>query len=214
MLTDGEQLIRTNGREFCIPTKAKPTRIMCAKGQISVSTDDGFKCSDVLSSATVVCEDGKIPIETITRRECADASVPVRTASGYVCADASFPLESKSTICVSPGSKDSQIPGKPKSWSKTMCSKGQVAIPTDAGIKCADALKSATSNCTDGKVFKETITGRVCPDGSLPIRTPTGLYVCADGRVPLETRSTVCVSPDSKSSKTTTIVNSCTEDQV
>ena len=95
-----------------------------------------------------------------------------------------------------------------------MCSKGQVAIPTDDGIKCSDALPSATFNCTDGKIPKETITGRFCPDGSVPMRTPSGLYACADGRVPLDTRSTICVSPDSKNDKAKTIDNSCAQDQV
>ena len=106
--TGGEQLIRANGREFCVPTKPKTfTKTKCAKGQIPVLSDDGITCIDVFPHPTGVCKDGHLPQETITGRFCADGATPVETASGFLCADGSVPLVKKSFICASPDTKGS-----------------------------------------------------------------------------------------------------------
>lgn len=54
------------------------------------------------------------------------------------------------------------VPVKPKPFHNTLCPKGQVPVPGDNGIQCADAKHDAIVVCQDGQIAMETLFGTIC----------------------------------------------------
>ena len=86
LFTDGEQLVRTNGRQLCVPVKAKPFhRAPCPVGRVPIKGDHGLECAELHHKAEVTCQDGLVPMDTLD-----------------------------GTMCVNPETKKSRIPAMEK----------------------------------------------------------------------------------------------------
>ena len=138
--------------------------------------------------------------------ECPPDQVVVETESVKVC----------QTLPTSPDVTTVE-PTKPKTFTRTKCSKGQIPVLNDDGITCIDAVPHPTGVCKNGQILEETIAGRLCADGATPMETVSG-FICADGSVPLVKKSFICASPDTKGrhgiNGIADLDTSCSEDQV
>ena len=70
-ISEGEQLVRTVGREICVPMKAKPFhRKLCPAGHIPIESDHGLDCVEIHRSIDGTCSDGLVPMDTLDGTVC------------------------------------------------------------------------------------------------------------------------------------------------